>query len=76
VTGADRVTGGLDISRNGWVYAELAELVAPTRTDTTVHHPSSGMATLTMYPMFDYGELPASWTQSDGRYEAYYERNL
>jgi hypothetical protein len=32
------------------------------------------MAALTMYPMFDYGELPPSRTQSDGHCEADYEQ--
>ena len=64
-TGADRVTGGLDISRNGGVYAELGRTSAlelPDQVHRPSSRPASRMAALTMHPMPDYGELPASRT--------------
>jgi hypothetical protein len=38
VTGADRTTGSLDISRNGSVYAELAELAVPFQLAERFRH--------------------------------------
>ena len=62
---ADRAAGGVDISRNGGLYAELAELTArPELTERFTAHLLSAAAQ-TVHRNSDYGELPVSLTQPD-----------